>query len=433
MPFSKLTACLTIACLTFAGCSSESNAPATAGSADTAWVHVEHPADGTLPYLADSAGREVILRGVNSEGLEDEAWRSDPVNPHMYYPTDPAAYAGKCPANSNEVAAPLCEVDAGKGRYAQSYADDSENDFAQMRHFGFNLVRLALSWSQLEATPGDYHTGYLDQVAQVVSWAKEQGVYVLLDMHEDQYSRWIQTVPGASLPQGATPSGGFDGAPAWAALTDGKPSYATFGVSVFNPAVNAAFNNFWKNTLAQVPQGDAPGPGLQDHWIGAMAALARRFRDEPAVLGYEIMNEPQLGTFKAYALADTYMYPFYRRVIEAITGERDGLPDCPASMPSGTVPGGACAYPDLGIHDTRHIFAFEPAAVRNLVDFSPQTSEPFTRYPNIAYAPHTYTHVFTVDSSFIGYSYQNAPYPRVTISPMRQRRMKPRKSVRPCW
>ena len=401
--------------MALAGCGSEHTehvgTSAPAAPADVSWIHVEHPSDGTLPYFADAAGREVILRGVNSEGLEDEAWRSDAANPRMYYPTDPTAYAGRCPANSNEVAAPLCEVDAGKGRYAQPYADQSQNDFAQMRHFGFNLVRLALSWSQLEPTPGDYHTNYLEQVAQVVAWAHEQGVYVILDMHEDQYSRWIQTDPTQPLPQGASASGGFDGAPAWAALTDGKPSYATFGLSVFNPAVNAAFNHFWKNSPVPVAQGDAPGMGLQDHWIGAIAALARRCRDEPAVLGYEIMNEPQLGTFKAYDLAGSYMYPFYRRVIEAITGARDDLPDCPAAMPSGTVPGGSCAYPDLGVHDTRHIVLFEPAAVRNLVDYSPQQSAPFTQYPNIAYAPHTYTHVFTLDSSFIGYTNQSAPYP----------------------
>ena len=91
----------------------------------------------------------------------------------MYYPTDPASYAGKCPANSNEVAAPLCEVDAGQAPYDQSTADTSHNDLAQMRQIGFDMVRLTLNWSQLEPTPGNYDTPYLEQVAQamVVLWA----------------------------------------------------------------------------------------------------------------------------------------------------------------------------------------------------------------------------------------------------------------------
>jgi hypothetical protein len=68
-------------------------------------------------------------------------------------------------------------------------------------------------------------------------------------------------------------------------------------------------------------------------------------------------------------------------VIDAITGTNDG------------------GYRDLGIHDTRHPFFFEPWALRNLVDVSAQINAPFTTYPNLVYAPHTYTHVFTIDST----------------------------------
>ncbi len=372
---------------------------------DMPFLHVIQT-PGQLPYIADAYGRQVILRGVNSEGLEDEAWRSDPLKMPMYYPTDPAAYLGKCPANSNEVAAPLCEVEAGKGRYAQSSAFDSQNDFAQMRQRGFTFIRLALSWSQLEAEPGNYQTPYLEQVAQVVSWAKEQGVYVLLDMHEDQFSRSIQADPAKPCAQGTDPSGGFDGAPGWAALTDGQPSCESFGQSVLNAAVSAAFENFWRNAEAPVAQGSAPGKGLQDHWIGAMAALAKRFKDEPAVIGYEIINEPQPGGIAAYDVSDNYLYPFYAHVIQALTGVRDGLPDC-ATLPAAAT----CAYPDLGIHDTNHLVFFEPIAVRNLIDYSPQHSKPFSSYPNLVFAPHTYTHVFTIDSSFLGFNAQNSPYP----------------------
>ena len=107
------------------------------------------------------------------------------------------------------------------------------------------------------------------------------------------------------------------------------------------------------------------------------------------------MNEPQPGThLDQYRFSSEYLYPFYRRVIQAITGVRDGLPDCPKSNPGGS----NCAYPSLGISDQRHLFFFEPTALRNLVDFSPQNSTPFTTYRNIVYSPHVYTHVFTIDA-----------------------------------
>ena len=371
---------------------------------DQPFLHVEHPA-GKLAYIADPAGRQVILRGVNSEGLEDEGWRSKGDAPAMYYPTDPAAYKGKCPDNSNEVAAPLCEVDAGKGRYAQNATYDSQNDFAQMRAHGFNIVRLALSWSQLEPVPGSYKTAYLEQVAQVVSWAKEQGVYVILDMHEDQFSRFIQPDPLKPCPDGTSASGGFDGAPAWAVVTSGKAACAPFGQAPLSAAVVAAFDAFWKNAVVDVPQGDAPGKGLQDHWIGAMGALATRFKNEPAVIGYEIINEPQPGSFAAFTIGDDYLYPFYAHTVQALTGVRDNKPDCPDGAVTKD-----CAYKDLGIHDTKHLIFFEPIALRNLLDFSPQHSVPFSTYANLVYAPHTYGHVFTLDT-FIGYPLATSPYP----------------------
>jgi hypothetical protein len=53
---------------------------------------------------------------------------------------------------------------------------------------------------------------------------------------------------------------------------------------------------------------------------------------------------------------------------------------------------------------------FEPLAYRNLIDFSPQVTTAFSSYPNLVYAPHVYTHAFTVDQ-FIGYPAKSSPYP----------------------
>jgi hypothetical protein len=107
------------------------------------------------------------------------------------------------------------------------------------------------------------------------------------------------------------------------------------------------------------------------------------------------MNEPQPGTqIDQYTFSSDYLYPFYKRVIQAITGVRDDLPDCPKDAPIGF----NCSYPNLGINDKRHLFFVEPTAFRNLLDFSPQHSIPFTTYSNIVYSPHVYTHVFTIDS-----------------------------------
>jgi hypothetical protein len=42
---------------------------------------------------------------------------------------------------------------------------------------------------------------------------------------------------------------------------------------------------------------------------------------------------------------------------------------------------------------------FEPMALRNQLDISVQVSKPFSEYPNVVYAPHTYTDSFTIDKN----------------------------------
>jgi endoglycosylceramidase len=362
------------------------------------WLTVSHLA-GARPQLVDPAGRTVILRGVNVVGVEDDFYTTPSgaePGPAPMFPIDPGSYVGTCPPMSHHAGeAPVCEVQAALPEYRQSNTWDSRNDFAQMRALGFNFVRLGLSWSQLEPVPGRYSQTYIDRIAQVVGWARQQGIYVLLDMHQDAYSRFTPGTAPVSVPPLVGPtqesSAHADGAPPWAVLTDGIPAEAVAGTPEFNAFVEAAFTNFWLNTSPPVSQGVAPGAGLQDHYIGAMAALAMRFKNESTVVGYEIMNEPLPGFVPPVVFSASELYPFYARVVSALTGV-----------------GGV--YPDLGIHVAKQSFFFEPMAIRNLEDAPDQVLAPFTSYPNLVYSPHTYTHVFTVDA-LAGVPAQTSPYP----------------------
>jgi endoglycosylceramidase len=356
------------------------------------WLHVA-PVGGGRAELVDDAGRTVLLRGANVAGLEDDYHYTATDEPP--WPISPKLYDRACPAMTHGVGeAPLCEVDASKPAYQQSFADGARNDLAQIRALGFNVIRLAVSWSQLESTPGTYNAMYIDRIAQVVGWARQQGVYVLIDMHQDDYTRFKPETAPVSVPPLVTPTAQSpnhaDGAPRWAVITDGEPAVAPFGAGPFNAYVAAAFDSFWHNREPAVPVGASPGPGLQDHYIGAMAALARRFKAESAVVGYEIMNEPLPGLFPPVAFSTAELYPFYRKVIDALTGVGDG------------------AYADLGVHVDRQAFFFEPMAVRNLEDAPDQLPLPFSSYPNLVYAPHVYTHVLSGDT-LVGI--QNSPYP----------------------
>ncbi len=394
-------------CLPLAGAAGGATNPQATFIPPLTFLHVATPPSGSgrSPYLADAAGREVLLHGAAAVGMQDVAYPNANGGPALF-PVSPSAYAGRCPSASPLIPQPpLCEVQASRPAFAQSTAPASGDDFAQMRAMGFNVVRLVLNWSQLEPSAGSYSATYLNRVAQVVGWARQQGIYVILDMHQDQYSRYIVPAAKGASPSGCTPSGGGDGAPAWAVQDDGKIACALFGIDELNPAESASFYNFWQNSTVSTPQGQAPGTGLQDHYIGGLAALARRFQNDPAVLGYELMNEPQPGTLSSppavngYQASSQDLYPFYKRAVEALTGVRDGLPTCPSSAPTSLT--NSCAYPQLASVSRQQIF-FEPLAYRNLIDFSVQVSAPFSSYPNLVYAPHVYTYAFTIEQDLLG-------------------------------
>lgn len=356
-------------------------AAAADSQAGGGWLHVEHP-HGQPAFIADAEGRRVVLRGAAVAGLVDY-WsgghQGDP-SPPPFYPIDPAAYVNRCPANSGEISVPpLCR-----------------GDIDEMRAMGFNTVEVSLSWSLLEPRPWFYDPTYLARIAQVVGWARQDGLHVILRMEQNGYSRFI---PGADQPP-AIPGGTepplrtYSGAPAWAAVSDGFPFENFLGQREVDPAVTEAATSFWLNR-----------DGLQDHYIGALAALARRFKDSSTVVGYDPFDEPWPGWSVPPAFEDLELFPFYRRVIDAITGTGDGTP-CPGALEALPV----CGYRDLGIDDQRHLFFLEPELLRAVTDFPTHVPMAVTSYPNVVFSIHAYTHTYTVDA-LLGQPAAHAAYP----------------------
>jgi endoglycosylceramidase len=302
------------------------------------FLHVGAPAGPSgLAQLVDGKGRTVLLRGVNVNGLEDQR------NEHM--PLDPAPYTdGACPADDT----------------ANQAVTFCERDLPRMKAMGFDIIRLALSWSALEPRPGQISASYLDRIAQVVGWARDAGIYVVLDMHQDGWSKFL--APGGNCPPPSSPAEGQDGAPEWATVVV-TPMCAPGGTKELAPAVGEAFQRFYANA-----------DGLQDHFANAFVALAKRFHDDPTVAGYEILNEPHPGFAAAPGAMDaTELFPFYAKVVDAVTAAIPGF---------------------------RQLFFVEPNAMRNLTDQGPILTPwaAYSSYPNVVFAPHVYTHVFTADA-----------------------------------
>ncbi len=158
--------------------------------------------------------------------------------------------------------------------------DLNEEFFQKYTANGFNLIRLAVQWANLEPAPGRYSETYLASVDEIFRLAEKYGVYILLDSHQDLYS-------------GFGGVGGGDGAPDWACLTDGykaKPyKFVWAEAYVFGKWVHRCFDHFWRND-------PACGMGLQDRYADLWKMLARRYAHSPALFGYDLLNEPAPGS-----------------------------------------------------------------------------------------------------------------------------------------
>lgn len=193
----------------------------------------QFPFHNSGPYIVDNLGRVVMFHGVNM------------VN--------------KFP--------PYAPSDVGFGEVDAKLISDA----------GWNVVRLGVLHSGVEPSPGEYDESYLERIAQTVRLLGSFGIFSLLDFHQDLY--------------GPVFSG--DGLPPWMTLTDGLPLQPSHGFpnDYFElPALQRAFDNFWKNSLGP------GGVGLQDRFAAAWRQVAKRFAAEPWVLGYDLFNEPFPGS-----------------------------------------------------------------------------------------------------------------------------------------
>jgi len=311
---ATLRAALGLAVLAVA--SACSDAPSTSGTDPLRLpaLHAE-PDAAAGGRIVDSEGREVLLRGVNVNALA-EYWASSEF---------PTTFAFG--------------------------ADDAE----AIAGVGWNVVRLLLSWSRVEPAPGVYDEVYLDQAADVVRLLAALGVYAIVDLHQDAWGATLAARADEQCPTTQTPALGWDGAPGWATLDGGAARCTAAGIRETSPAVVAAFNAFWA---------DAPGPdgiGIRTRYARMLGHVAGRFARDPAVAGYDLMNEP--NAFNASAQQQLVaMYADALREIRAAEQAAGGFP---------------------------HLVVFEPGALWSATGRGAPPD--FARDRDVVYGPHIYT------------------------------------------
>lgn len=149
----------------------------------------------------------------------------------------------------------------------------------KLKASGITLIRLGITWDAVESRMGIYDDKFLDFIKDILDECAEAGVSVYLDMHQDLYSGFGD--------------GDGDGAPDWACMTGKhkfiKPKFVWAEGYFFGKAVHTAFDNFWSNAPLY-------GRGIQDRYADMWAHIAEKLDTHPAVMGFDVMNEPFPGS-----------------------------------------------------------------------------------------------------------------------------------------
>jgi endoglycosylceramidase len=208
-------------------------------------------------WIVDQQGRIVILRGVNYNGIESMLFTEQPP-----------------------------ELD----------------DFKKIRRWGFNVIRFPISWEFVEPERDQYDEEYLkDWVEPVLDFAAEEGIGVILTMHQWNWSSCFVPPSGSVV----TPAGRGNGLPWWA-LPPAIEANCPYTGSDAATRMRSAEKGFWLD------------PVLLETYIEMWETMARRYGEHPAILAYDLFNEPPPDSMTSVYFDQQILQPFYQELIQRI-------------------------------------------------------------------------------------------------------------------
>lgn len=192
-------------------------------------------------FFKDTAGRVVLLRGVNATG--------DAKLPPFKTLTD------------------------------QRFLDP-------LPGWGINVIRFLFTWEAFEPIKCQYDESYLSYYEQAVQWAAERDIYVIVDFHQDAFSRYSIGGCGEGFPYWAVSSSVRSDTP----LNDDH--CANWGaMMILDLSHHLTWDYFYRDR-----------EGARTRYLAMLEKVAHRLSSHPNVIGYDIINEPWGNTNQISAL-----------------------------------------------------------------------------------------------------------------------------------
>ncbi|KAJ3283141.1 hypothetical protein HK104_010531 [Borealophlyctis nickersoniae] len=181
---------------------------------------------------------------------------------------------------------------------------------------GMNVIRLSVPWHGIELVRGQYNETLIQNLKSLVELCNLNGMYVLLDLHQDALSpKEYQTgcLNRFQTSDFLATLGRFDARLYRMIEVTYEGKIATLSGQL-SFAVGLTWQRLYKNY-----------DGLSDAFAAFWKRIAQEFGSYPNVLGYDIINEPFAGntvenpSLLVPGVADNVnLQPFYEKVVAAI-------------------------------------------------------------------------------------------------------------------
>lgn len=165
---------------------------------------------------------------------------------------------------------------AGNAKVPPFQAVRTDGDFDPLARWGMNVVRLLFTWEAYEPSRGTYDDAYLAYYRVAVRAAAARGLWVIVDFHQDAFSR-------------AALEGCGEGFPAWAIVPSVTPATPDNGAACVDWGPRLVSDVDLRTTWTAFY---ADSDGARTGFLAMVGKVAAALVDEPGVIGYDLLNEP---------------------------------------------------------------------------------------------------------------------------------------------